>query len=89
MTLGATRGAIARLVVGEGLRLALIGIALGLFAATGAARLIKSILYGVSRLDPFAFGAGAVLLLCVSVAACIVPMLRATGIDPATAVRGE
>lgn len=87
MTLGASRYSIARLVVGDGIRLALLGIAIGILGAVAATRLIQKLLYGVSPLDPFAFGGGAVLLLAVSVAACVIPMLRATGVDPATAVR--
>lgn len=89
MALGATRGSIAGLIVGDGIRLALIGIAVGLLGAAAATRLIQSLLYGVSRIDLFAFGIGAILLLAVSIAACVVPMLRATGVDPAIAVRGE
>jgi putative ABC transport system permease protein len=89
MTLGATRGSIARLVVGDGLRLALIGILVGLIGGVTGARLIEGVLYGVPRLDPFALGAGAALLLAVAVVACVVPMWRATGIDPVIAVRAE
>jgi len=89
MALGATRGSIAGLIVGDGIRLALIGIAVGVLGALAATRFIQSLLYGVSRLDPFSFGAGAILLLATSVAACVVPMLRATSVDPAIAVRGE
>jgi ABC-type antimicrobial peptide transport system permease subunit len=89
MTLGATRGAIARLVVGDGIRLAVVGIAVGLGSAVAGTRLIQSLLFGVSRVDPFAFGAGAVLLLAVAVVACVVPMWHATAVDPAIAVRAE
>ena len=89
MTLGATRASIARLVVGDGVRLTLVGIVIGLLGATGATRLIQNLLYGVPQLDPFSFGAGALLLLVIAGVACIVPMLRATGIDPAVAVRSE
>jgi putative ABC transport system permease protein len=89
MALGATRGSIARLIVGEGVRLSLAGIGLGLLGAIAATRLIQSLLYGVSRIDPFSFGVGALLLLAVSVIACVGPVLRATGVDPALAVRGE
>jgi putative ABC transport system permease protein len=87
MTLGATRPSIARLVVGDGIRLALVGIGVGLLGAVAATRLIQNLLYGVPRLDPFSFSLGAVLLLAVSIIACVVPMLRATGVDPAVAVR--
>jgi putative ABC transport system permease protein len=89
MTLGATRSSIARLVVGDGIRLALVGIGVGLLGAVAATRLIQSLLYGVSRFDPFSFGVGAVLLLAVSIVACVIPMLRATGVDPAIAVRND
>jgi putative ABC transport system permease protein len=89
MTLGATRTSIARLVVGDGLRLAMIGIVLGLLGATAATRLIQSLLYGVSRLDPVSFALGAALLLVVAVVACAAPMWRATAIDPVVAVRAE
>jgi ABC-type antimicrobial peptide transport system permease subunit len=89
MTLGATRASIARLVVGDGLRLAIIGIALGLLGATAATRLIQSLLYGVSRLDPISFTLGAALLLVVAVVACALPMWRATAVDPVVAVRAD
>jgi ABC-type lipoprotein release transport system permease subunit len=89
MALGASRGAVARLVVGDGVRLALAGIVVGLAGAVAATRLIENLLYGVSRFDPFSFVAGAVLLLAVAVVACVVPMLRATGVDPAIAVRAD
>jgi len=89
MALGASRGAVARLVVGDGVRLALAGIVIGLAGAVAATRLIENLLYGVSRLDPFSFVAGATVLLAVAVVACVVPMLRATGVDPAIAVRAD
>ncbi|HEY2376058.1 MAG TPA: ADOP family duplicated permease [Gemmatimonadaceae bacterium] len=89
MTLGATRASIARLVVGDGLRLAVIGIVVGLIGGVAGTRLIEGVLYGVPRLDPFAFSAGAVLLLAVAVVACVIPMWRATGVDPVIAVRAE
>jgi putative ABC transport system permease protein len=89
MTLGATRGSIARLVVGDGIRLAIMGIGIGLAGASAATRLLEHSLYGVSRLDPIAFVGGAVVLLAVSTIACIAPTVRATSIDPALAVRVE
>jgi putative ABC transport system permease protein len=87
MAFGATRTSIARLVVGDGIRLAAIGVGLGLVGAVAATRLIQNLLYGVSRLDPFAFGVGGALLVFVAIVACIVPMLRATAVDPVVAVR--
>lgn len=89
MALGASRGTVARLIVGDGVRLALAGIVIGLAGAVAATRLIENLLYGVSRFDPFSFVAGATLLLAVAVVACVVPMLRATGVDPAIAVRAD
>ena len=89
MTLGATRGSIARLVVGDGIRLAVIGIVVGLAGATAATRVVQSLLYGVSRFDAFSFGVGAAVLLVVAIVACVVPMWRATGVDPVIAVRAE
>jgi predicted permease len=89
MALGASRASIAQLVVGEGIRLASIGVVVGLAGAVVATRIVQSVLYGVSRFDPVAFAGGAVLLLCIAVLACVAPMLRATAIDPATAVRAE
>jgi putative ABC transport system permease protein len=87
MALGATRQSIAALVIGDGIRLRLVGIFVGLLGAVAATRIVQALLYDVSRLDPLAFGAGAVLLLAVSMTACVLPMLRATRVDPATAVR--
>jgi ABC-type antimicrobial peptide transport system permease subunit len=89
IVLGATRPTIARLVIGNGLRLAVSGVILGLIAATGVTRLIEHLLYGVSRFDPFAFVGGAVFLVVISVLACVVPMLRATSVDPIVAVRAD
>jgi predicted permease len=89
LAIGATRGAIARLVIGDGIRLALVGIVLGLIGSIAAARLIQGVLYGVPRLDPFSLGVGAVVMLVVSMAACVAPMLRATALDPVAAIRLE
>jgi putative ABC transport system permease protein len=89
MTLGATRAVIARLVVGDGLRLAVVGIALGLAGATAATRLIQSMLYGVSRFDAISFALAAAAALVTSLIACALPMVRATGIDPAITLRAE
>ena len=87
IVLGASRTMIARLVIGNGLRLAVTGVVIGLIGAMGATRVIEHLLYGVSRLDPFSFVGGAALLVAISVLACVVPMLRATSVDPIVAVR--
>ena len=89
MALGATRGGVARLVIGEGMRLAFLGLSLGLLGAVFASGLLDKMLYGVPQLDPFAFGAGALLLVMISGTACAIPMLQATSIDPIVATRAE
>ena len=89
VALGATQGGIARLVLGDGIRLALIGILLGLTGAAAMTRLIQGTLYSTPRLDPFAFGVGAAIMLVVSVVACLAPLRRATSLDPAAALRAD
>jgi predicted permease len=89
MTLGATRAVIARLVVGDGLRLVVVGIVLGLAGATLATRLVQSMLYGVSRFDAMSFALAAAGVLAMSLIACAVPMLRATSVDAAITLRAE
>jgi ABC-type antimicrobial peptide transport system permease subunit len=89
MALGATRSSIAQLVIGDGVRVAAIGILAGLSGALVATRLVQSVLYGISRFDPIAFAGGGLLLLVVAMVACVAPMLRATSIDPALAVRAD
>jgi predicted permease len=82
VALGADRTGILKLVVGEGLRLALLGAGIGLVAAAGAARLVRGLLYGVSALDPVAFGSVPLLLLGVAFLAVYLPARRAAGIEP-------
>ncbi len=89
MTLGATRRVIARLVVGNGLRLSCAGIALGLAGAVAATRAITAALYGVGQPNVLSFVLGAAGLLMVSVLACAIPVVRATAVDPAIAVRAD
>jgi predicted permease len=89
MALGARRPQVLALVIGQGLRLAALGMALGVVAAAGSMRLARSFLYGVSPADPATF-AGVVLLLGTGATlACAVPALRASRVDPAVALRYE
>ena len=89
MALGAQRGQVLRLMLGDGLRPALYGLVLGLAASAGAVRLIQSMLYGTRPLDPAIFAAVAATLLLVAVLACLVPAWRASRIDPMQALRTE
>jgi predicted lysophospholipase L1 biosynthesis ABC-type transport system permease subunit len=89
MALGARPGDVLRWVLGKGVGLALGGVGLGLIASLAAMRLIKTLLFGVSATDPLTFGAIALLLLCVALAACWIPARRATKVDPITVLRCE
>ncbi len=76
MALGASRREALRMVLGEGLRVALIGVAIGLVAAFASSRLIKELLFGVQPADPATFAAVSLLLIAVIIAACYVPARR-------------
>jgi predicted permease len=89
MALGADRGNVLRLIVGQGMTLALIGLVLGAIFAVVAARLLTSLLYGVSPNDPATFAAVALLLAAVAFLACYIPARRATRVDPMIALRYE
>jgi predicted permease len=87
--LGARPGDLFRLLVGEGLRLTLAGLALGLAAAAALTRFQQSLLFGVSPTDPLTFAGVAVLLCAVALAACSLPARRALAVDPMAALRVE
>ena len=89
MALGAQRAEVMRLVLGDGVRMALVGAAVGTIAALGLTRLMEAELFGVSAHDPFTFAGVAVLLVLVAVAACFVPARRAMRVDPIVALRHE
>jgi putative ABC transport system permease protein len=89
MALGAQPRDILTLVVGHGLLLAGIGVALGLAGAAAATRVMKSWLFGISATDPLTFAMVALLLLVVAGVACWIPARRATKVDPLVALRHE
>jgi len=89
MALGAEARDVLRLVIAQGLRLALAGVVVGLLAAYGATRLIKSLLYGVSATDAPTFIVIALSLLVVALLACWIPARRATKVDPLQALRHD
>jgi putative ABC transport system permease protein len=87
--MGAQRGDVLRLVVGEGLRLTGVGVAGGFAAAFFATRLLRSHLYGVTASDPMTYAITAAVLGFVSLLACVVPARRAAKVDPMVALRCE
>jgi putative ABC transport system permease protein len=89
MALGAQSGAVLRLVVGAGLKLALLGMAIGLLAAFALTRLMSKLLFDVSATDPVTFALIALLLMGVAMLSCYLPARRATKVDPITALRCE
>jgi putative ABC transport system permease protein len=89
LALGARRGDVLRLVLGEGARMAAIGIAIGVGASLAITRLISNLLFGVSATDPLTFVGVATLLLSVALAATYIPACRAMRVDPVTALRYE
>ena len=89
MALGADRGAVLWLVINTGLRLAGLGVGIGLLATLSLSRLVRSQLWQVSPYDPMTLAPAAILLLLTGIAACLIPARRATRVDPAVALRYE
>jgi len=87
--LGAGRPDILRMVLGQGLRLTLVGIGVGLAGAAATSRVLSSKLYGVMPTDPATFASVALLLMGVALAACYIPARRAVRVDPMVALRYE
>ena len=89
MALGAQTGDVLRMTLGEGLRLAVAGLALGLVAAFAVSRLIASQLFGVTPTDGLTIGVVSAVLIGVALLACFIPARRATKVDPLVALRYE
>jgi ABC-type antimicrobial peptide transport system permease subunit len=87
--LGASQQRVLRLVLGQGLRLTLIGVAIGLAVAAFATRAMETMLFGVSRLDPVTYVGVVVVLVAASLVACAIPAWRAARVDPVRALRAE
>jgi len=89
MSLGAETRDVLRLVVGPGMRLALLGILVGLVTSLAMTRLLVTLLFGVGATDPLAFSAAAIVLLLTALLACYLPARRATRVDPIAILRCE
>jgi ABC-type antimicrobial peptide transport system permease subunit len=89
VALGAKSSDVLRLVLGTGMKMAGIGVAIGLAGALGLTQLMASLLFGVSATDPLTFTVVAVLLTIVALTACSIPARRALRVDPMVALRYE
>jgi putative ABC transport system permease protein len=89
MALGAQRSDVLKMTVGQGLRLVLTGVAIGLAAAFVLTRVMATLLFGVSPTDPLTFVSISIVLIAVAVLASYIPALRATRVDPMFALRYE
>jgi putative ABC transport system permease protein len=89
MALGARVHDVIRLILLEGMKPTLIGMALGTFGAAMLSGILSRLVYGISTTDPYTFAAAAALLGVVAAAACLLPAWRAARVDPASALRGE
>ncbi len=89
LALGAKPGDVMALVIGQGTRVAMAGVALGIIASYGLTRRLTSVLFGVSATDPLTFACVAILLTVIALIACYIPARRAMHVDPMVALRDE
>ena len=89
LALGATRPEVLRLVITRGMRLTLVGLAVGLVGSLVLARWIRTLLFAVSPADPLVLAGGVLVLAAVALLACHVPARRATRVDPVVALLYE
>jgi putative ABC transport system permease protein len=89
MALGAQRSSILGMILRQGMALAAAGLGVGMAAAMASTRLISGLLFGVTPTDPVTFAAVAVILFGVAGCATLLPAVRATQVDPLTALRDE
>jgi predicted permease len=89
LALGAQRGDVLQMMLQQGAKTALVGVAIGIFVALGMTRLMSSLLFGVTAHDPLTFVLVSALLLCVALLACYIPARRAMRVDPMVALRYE
>jgi putative ABC transport system permease protein len=89
MALGAAHRDIVRLVIGDGLRLAGLGVIIGIAVALPLTRLLRALLFGVTATDPVTFLSVSIVLLLVAIAACYLPASRALKVEPVEALRVE
>jgi putative ABC transport system permease protein len=89
IALGATPARVLRLIVGEGMKVALIGVGIGLAGGLALGRTVSSLVFGVPVRDPMTFTLVAVVLTAIALAACVIPARRASRVDPMVALREE